>query len=91
MSRATSMLRDLLNNDFDNVIVDSQELYNEAKDYVHTVAPEKEKIVKLHTGKTKLFEQVRNCEKKQLKMLFGRSVSLPGGGYLIVKHTEALH
>lgn len=89
MSRATSMLRDLLNNDFDNVIVDSQELYNEAKDYVHNVAPEKEKIVKLHTGKTKLFEQVGI--EKQLKMLFGRSVSLPGGGYLIVEHTEALH
>lgn len=89
MSRATSMLRDLLNNDFDNVIVDSQELYNEAKDYVHNVAPEKEKIVKLHTGKTKLFEQVGI--EKQLKMLFGRSVSLPAGGYLIVEHTEALH
>jgi ribonuclease G len=89
MSRATSMLRDLLNNDFDNVIVDSQELYNEAKDYVHNVAPEKEKIVKLHTGKTKLFEQIGI--EKQLKMLFGRSVSLPDGGYLIVEHTEALH
>ena len=89
MSRATSMLRDLLNNDFDNVIVDNPDLYNEAKEYVHTVAPEKEKIVKLHTGKIKLFEQVGI--EKQLKMLFGRSVSLPGGGYLIVEHTEALH
>jgi ribonuclease G len=45
--------------------------------------------VKLHTGKIKLFEQVGI--EKQLKMLFGRSVSLPGGGYLIVEHTEALH
>jgi len=89
MSRATSMLRDLLNKDFDNVMVDSQDLYNEAKNYVHTVAPEKEKIVKLHTGKTKLFEQLGI--EKQLKMLFGRSVSLLGGGYLIVEHTEALH
>lgn len=89
MSRATSMLRDLLNNDFDNVIVDSPEVYQEAKDYVHNVAPEKEKIVKLHSGKNKLFEQVGI--EKQLKMLFGRSVSLPGGGYLIVEHTEALH
>jgi ribonuclease G len=83
------MLRDLLNNDFDNVIVDSPEVYQEAKDYVHNVAPEKEKIVKLHAGKNKLFEQVGI--EKQLKMLFGRSVSLPGGGYLIIEHTEALH
>lgn len=89
LNRATSMLRDLLNKDFDQVIIDSPEMFQEAKDYVHTAAPEKENIVKLHHGKQKLFEQ--SGIEKQLKMLFGRSVSLPGGGYLIVEHTEALH
>ena len=89
MSRATSMLRDLLNDDFDSVTVDSKELYEEARLYVQQIAPEKEKIVKLFAGKNKLFEQYGI--EKQLKMLFGRSVSLPGGGYLIIEHTEALH
>jgi ribonuclease G len=89
MSRATSMLRDLLNENFDSVIVDTPELFQEAKNYVHNIAPDKEKIVKLHSGKSKVFEQLGI--EKQLKMLFGRSVSLPGGGYLIVEHTEALH
>ncbi|MFD1819795.1 ribonuclease G [Pseudarcicella hirudinis] len=89
MSRATSMLRDLLNENFDSVIVDTPELFQEAKNYVHNIAPDKEKIVKLHAGKTKAFEQFGI--EKQLKMLFGRSVSLPGGGYLIIEHTEALH
>ena len=89
MSRATSMLRDLLNEDFDSVIVDTPELYQEARNYVLNIAPDKEKIVKLHQGKTKVFEQLGL--EKQLKMLFGRSVSLPQGGYLIVEHTEALH
>jgi len=89
MSRATSMLRDLLNEDFDSVIVDTPELYQEARNYVLNIAPDKEKIVKLHQGKTKIFEQLGL--EKQLKMLFGRSVSLPQGGYLIVEHTEALH
>src|SRR5690606_10635666 len=51
--------------------------------------PDKEKIVRLHPGKQKLFE-VAGIE-KQLKTLFGKSVSLPGGGYLIIEHTEALH
>eukprot|EP01136_Pigoraptor_vietnamica_P034217 Opistho-1_new@97917 len=49
----------------------------------------RKKIVKLHQGKNKVFEQLGI--EKQLKMLFGRSVSLPQGGYLIVEHTEALH
>ncbi|MEA5458310.1 Rne/Rng family ribonuclease [Arcicella sp. LKC2W] len=89
MSRATSMLRDLLNENFDSVVVDTPELYQEARNYVLNIAPEKEKIVKLHQGKTKVFEQLGI--EKQLKMLFGRSVSLPQGGYLIVEHTEALH
>ncbi len=89
MSRATSMLRDLLNEDFDSVIVDTPELYQEARNYVLNIAPDKEKIVKLHQGKVKVFEQLGL--EKQLKMLFGRSVSLPQGGYLIVEHTEALH
>ena len=89
MSRATSMLRDLLNENFDSVVVDTPELYQEARNYVLNIAPDKEKIVKLHQGKTKVFEQLGI--EKQLKMLFGRSVSLPQGGYLIVEHTEALH
>ncbi|MEM6298876.1 MAG: ribonuclease E/G, partial [Bacteroidota bacterium] len=28
---------------------------------------------------------------KQLKLLFGKTVSLPSGGYIIIEHTEALH
>lgn len=89
MSRATSMLRDLLNENFDSVVVDTPELFQEARNYVSNIAPEKEKIVKLHQGKNKVFEQLGI--EKQLKMLFGRSVSLPQGGYLIIEHTEALH
>lgn len=89
MSRATSMMRDLLNEDFDSIVVDTPELYQEARNYVLNIAPDKEKIVKLHQGKVKVFEQLGI--EKQLKMLFGRSVSLPQGGYLIVEHTEALH
>ena len=67
MSRATSMLRDLLNENFDSVIVDTPELFQEARAYVQHIAPEKERIVKLHQGKSKVFEQYGI--EKQLKML----------------------
>jgi ribonuclease G len=89
MNRASSILRDMLNESFDSITVDTQESYDETRRFIHTIAPEKEKIVKLHTGKTKMFEALGL--EKQIKSLFGRSVSLPGGGYLIIEHTEALH
>lgn len=88
-SRASTMLRDMLNESFDSIVVDEQKAYQEIRGYIQKIAPDKEKIVKLHNGKAKVFEQYGI--EKQLKMLFGQSVSLPGGGYLIIEHTEALH
>jgi ribonuclease G len=89
MSRASSILRDMLNESFDSITVDTREMQDEIRSYLKNIAPEKEKILKLHSGKSKLFEAAGI--EKQLKGLFGKSVSLPGGGYLIIEHTEALH
>lgn len=89
MSRASSILRDMLNESFDNIVTDDKAIYNDIKTYIRKIAPDKEKIVKLHAGKAKVFEQFQI--EKQLKLLFGKSVSLPKGGYLIIEHTEALH
>jgi len=89
MNRASSILRDLLNDNFDSITVDDRTIYDEVKSYVKTISPDHEKMVKLHNGKSKLFESMGI--EKQLKSLFGQSVSLPNGGYLIIEHTEALH
>lgn len=89
MNRATSLIRDLLNEGFDSITVDDEVMYDELRMYIQEIAPDKEKIVKLHSGKQKLFE-VRGIE-RQVKSLFGKSVSLVEGGYLIIEHTEALH
>jgi ribonuclease G len=90
MGRASSILRDMLNESFDSVTVDSKDVYEEIRSYIRSIAPDKERIIKLHNAtKTKLFE-VSGIE-KQLKSLFGKTVSLPGGGYLVIEHTEALH
>jgi ribonuclease G len=89
MGRASSMLRDMLNESFDSITVDDKDIYDEIKSYIRTIAPDKEKILKLYNGKTKIFESFGI--EKQLKSIFGRSVSLPGGGYVIIEHTEALH
>ncbi len=89
MNRTSSILRDMLNESFDHITVDSKEVYEDTKSFIRTIAPDKENIVRLYSGKSKIFEQFGL--EKQIKSLFGRSVSLPGGGYLIIEHTEALH
>ncbi len=87
--KTSSILRDTLNGSFDAITVDKKEVYDDIKAYLKKIAPDKEKILKLHQGKVKLFEAAD--VEKQIKTLFGKSVSLPGGGYLIIEHTEALH
>ncbi len=89
LSKTSSILRDLLNESFDNVHVDDKKIFDEVRNYIHTIAPEKDKIVKLYTGKAKIFEHYGI--EKQIKSAFGQTVSLKGGGYLIIEHTEALH
>lgn len=89
LNKTSSILRDLLNESFDNIHVDDKKLYEEVKAYVRNISPDLEGIVKLYTGRVKMFEHYGI--EKQIKSAFGQTVSLKGGGYLIIEHTEALH
>ena len=89
VSRANSILRDVLNESFDSIIVDEKKLHQEVKSFIHKIAPDKEKILRLYNGKSKIFENYGI--EKQLKMSFGKSVTVANGGYLVIEHTEALH
>ncbi len=88
-SRTTSVVRDHLNGNFENIFIDDQEVYHEVKDYIADVAPEKEKIVKIYNGKQSIFEKFEI--ERQIKASFGSTVSFKQGAYLIIEHTEALH
>lgn len=89
MDRASAILRDLMNESFTNIIVDEEELFNELRQYVGTIAPEKEGIVKHYKDRLPIFEKFGI--ERQIKGAFGKSVSMSKGAYLIVEHTEALH
>lgn len=89
MNRASSILRDILNESFDKIVVDDPQMYQQIKNYIVKIAPEKLKIVKLYKSHTKLFEKFRI--EKQIKTLFGQIVSIQGGGYIVIEHTEAMH
>lgn len=89
LDRTSALLRDLLNNNFNNIHVNDIQLYEELKSYLQSIAPDKEKIVKLYKGKASIFDHFRI--EKQIKALFGKNVTMKSGAYLIIEHTEALH
>jgi ribonuclease G len=89
LKRTSAIIRDMLNVSFNSIYVNDESIYNDIKEYIGTIAPEKEKIVKLYSGKVPIFENFG--VEKQIKGLFGKTVSFKSGAYLIVEHTEALH
>ena len=89
LDRTSALLRDILNSSFNNVYVNDTNLFREVRDYIETIAPEKKKIVKRYTGRIPIFEHFGI--EKQIKSLFGKTVTIKNGAYLIIEHTEALH
>jgi len=89
LDRITSILRDILNPTFTNIVVDNKEIFEEINEYLHAIVPDNEKIAKLYTGGIPIFEYYG--VEKQIRSLFGRHVPIKNGAYLIIDHTEALH
>lgn len=89
VARTTSMLRDLLNDSFQSIFFDDPRMHEDVKEYVSSIAPDKAEIVKLYKGKQDMFEHFGID--KQVKSAFGKNVTMPGGAYIIIEHTEALH
>lgn len=87
--RTVALLRDLFNPTYENIYVNDETVFNEVKDYVSLIAPEKAKIVKLYTGTVPIFDNFNIT--KQIKSSFGKTVNYKHGAYLIIEHTEALH
>jgi ribonuclease G len=89
IDRSSAIIRDLLNESFNNIVVNDSILFEELKNYIRSIAPEKADIVKHHKSKTPVFEQYG--VDKQIRDSFGKKVNLKNGSYLIIEHTEAMH
>jgi len=89
MNRTTTILRDILNVTFTNIHVNDSIIADEIRQYIKEIAPEKVKIVKLYQGSVPIFDHFG--VNKQIKALFGKTISFKHGAYLIIEHTEALH
>ena len=88
-NKTTSLLRDLLNKDFNRILANDAGIVKEAKEYIARIAPGHEKIVQMHTGTASVFDSLGIS--KQVKSSFGKTVMMDSGGYLVIEHTEALH
>ena len=88
-SRAVALLRDLFNPTYDGIHVNDSAIFEEIRNYLTLIAPDKKNIVKLYNGTVPIFDNFDVT--KQLKSGFGKTVNYKHGAYLIIEHTEAMH
>ncbi|HAD34632.1 MAG TPA: ribonuclease E/G, partial [Chitinophagaceae bacterium] len=88
-NKTTSLLRDLLNKDFNSIIANDSSVVQDAREYIAGIAPGRESIVSQHQNGQTIFDHFGVS--KQVKASFGKTVMLDSGGYIIIEHTEALH
>ena len=89
INRAEAVLRDNLNRNFESIVVNDREFYEEIKSYISLIEPSKSDIVKFYDDELPMFD-VYNVT-KQIKASFGRIVPFKRGAYLVIDTTEAMH
>lgn len=88
-SRTVGMLRDIFSPNFESIHVNDRETYEQIRNYVSLIAPERTDIVELYEGEQPIFDHFNIT--RQIKTSFGKTVSFKSGAYIIIEHTEALH
>ena len=81
-------IRDMYDDDTQNIVVEGNEGYQKAKNYMKLMMPKQLKKVKKFREKIPLFFK-ENIEKKLFE-IFKTEVKLNSGGYLVINPTEAL-
>ncbi len=81
-------LRDMVDDDVQNIFVEGNEGYQKAKMYVKQLMPKQIKKVKKYRDKTPLF--FKNNIEAKLYEIYKSEVKLKSGGYLVINPTEAL-
>jgi len=81
-------LRDYMRPDIGEILVDTPEMYGEARDFVEQVMPHNLRKLKHYTDDTPLFNRFQI--ESQIENAYEREVRLPSGGALVIDQTEAL-
>ncbi len=81
-------IRDYLYEDVEELLIDREEEYARAKDFLHAVMPSFEKRTVLYQDKEPLFHKFG--VEDEIEKIVSRSVRLPGGGEIVIEQTEAM-
>ena len=81
-------LRDYLRNDIGEILVDSEEMHADAREFMQQVMPNNLRKLKLYQDTTPLFSRFQI--ESQIENAFERDVRLPAGGSIVIDATEAL-
>jgi len=81
-------IRDYLQPDIGEILIDTEEIYDQARAFMQTVMPANVGKVKLYRDDVPLFSRFQI--EHQIESAYSRQVSLPSGGSIVIDHTEAL-
>ncbi|MCX7553853.1 Rne/Rng family ribonuclease, partial [Marinicella sp. S1101] len=81
-------LRDYLQPDIGEILIDDRESYEKAREFMQQVMPHNLKKLSYYNDNTPLFSRYQI--ERQIQSAFEREVKLPSGGALVIDQTEAL-
>ena len=84
----TRALRDYMRADIAEILIDTPEMYAEAREFVEQVMPHNLRKLKHYTDDVPLFNRYQI--ESQIESAYERTVRLPSGGALVIDQTEAL-
>lgn len=84
----TRAIRDYLRDDVAEILIDSEQAYNEAYNFVKAVMPRQLEKLKTYTLNEPLFAHF--AIESQIQTAYEREVKLPSGGSIVIDQTEAL-
>jgi len=81
-------IRDYLQPDIGEILIDTQDIYDQARAFMQTVMPATVNKVKLYRDDVPLFSRFQI--EHQIESAYARHVNLPSGGAVVIDHTEAM-
>ncbi|GAA0751668.1 Rne/Rng family ribonuclease [Ideonella azotifigens] len=81
-------IRDYFTSDIGEILIDTDDIYDQAQQFMNHVMPESASRVKRYRDDAPLFSRFQI--EHQIETAFSRTVNLPSGGAIVIDHTEAL-
>ncbi len=81
-------IRDYFSAEVGDILIDTDDIYDQAKQFMDHVMPEHSARVKRYRDDAPLFSRFQI--EHQIESAYSRTVQLPSGGAIVIDHTEAL-